>query len=139
MTLWNGLRDYPSTNHRIFVSVWLEVLYVVVLLACLVANRFVNTELAYIVGGFILVCLGLGAAQFYGKRKTDTAFVAAKNSSAQPNVTVEQNASPSTVTVEQRPAADAVMPLRSMIPKSRASSSAPSGVTPLTHRDREAD
>jgi hypothetical protein len=88
MALWNGLRELPSTNYRIFVSVALEVLFVVVVLGCMAMDRKLEIELVWALGVLITTWLGLGVAQFHSARKTDIDYVNAKNG-APPTVTVD--------------------------------------------------
>jgi hypothetical protein len=82
------VNDLNTTNYRIIIAVWLAVLYVVVGLGGIVLGRPMNNEALYIIGGFVIACLGLGNWQFRDKRTTDTASVAAKNANNQPTVNV---------------------------------------------------
>jgi hypothetical protein len=93
--LWNGLRELPSTNYRIFVSVAMEILFVVVILACIVVGKTIPIDVVWALGLLITAWLGLGVAQFANARKTDIDYVNAQNAAA-PSVTVE---APSQVTV----------------------------------------
>jgi uncharacterized membrane protein len=85
---WDWVAAMPSTNFRIFVSVLLEVVYVLVVLGAMVLGRSLPVEIVYGIGSFILVCLGISAAQFKFKRETF--------SSPSPDSTPETPATPTT-------------------------------------------
>lgn len=118
MSLWNGLRELPSTNFRIFVSVLLEALFAAVTLFCMATNRFVNVELVWAIGLLITGWLGIGVAQFRTARMTDREYAAIKNAAPPAsNVTVE---APAQVTVNQ-PAAPVAQVAPAAPPPSLAS------------------
>lgn len=106
-SLWNGLRNLPSTNFRIFVSVILEAVFVVVVLTGMVLGRTMNTEIVWAVGLLITGWLGLGVAQFASARMTDREYAAVKNAATAPAPTVTVEA-PAQVNVAASPAAAAV-------------------------------
>lgn len=77
---WALLKTFPSTSGRIIVELALAVIYV---MGCMVADmigRPVGEQTQDTLGLFIAAMLGIGAGQFFGKRKTDADYVAAKNS-----------------------------------------------------------
>lgn len=76
---WAMLKTFPSTSGRIIVELVLAIVYV---LGCMVADmigRPVSETTQETLGLFIAAMLGIGAGQFFGKRKTDADYVAAKN------------------------------------------------------------
>jgi len=101
MTLWNGLRELPSTNYRIFISVALEVAWGAVVLFCMATGRKLELDIVLATGGVITTWLGLGVAQFGWGRGTDRAYAAIKNKPAASAVTVE---APSQVNVTSKTA-----------------------------------
>lgn len=65
----NGfVATFPSTNWRIFTSIWLSVVYVLGALVMSGVNRPPPEHVLYIVGGFLLIMAGLDVAQFKIKR-----------------------------------------------------------------------
>lgn len=73
---WHLLSSFPSTNGRIVVELVLAVLFVV---GCMVADmiaRPVSEGTQETLGLFIAAMLGIGAGQFFGKRKTDEKHLA---------------------------------------------------------------
>jgi hypothetical protein len=99
--LWNGLRELPSTNWRIFVSVCLEVVFAFVVLFCMATERKVAVDVVWAIGILITGWLGLGVAQFGWQRNTDRGYAAIKNPPAPSAVTVE---APSQVNVTSKTA-----------------------------------
>lgn len=81
------LLSYPSTNARLFASVCLDVLYVVVSLACMARQVAVDSNILFGVGSFLLILSGLDATQFTIKRKTELVT---------PPTTTAENAKPTT-------------------------------------------
>lgn len=101
----NWINNVNTTNLRIVISLVLAVIYVAVILVGAVLGKQLPIEALNTAGLFIFGMMGVDAAQFIGKRFSDTGYAAAK---AQPNVNV--NAAPSTVQVGQPPIAPEVMP-----------------------------
>lgn len=69
---WNWVAALPSTNYRIFVTVILEVVYVLAVLIMLACGVDLSKQITVIaaVGTFITAWLGLDVRQFHIKRKT---------------------------------------------------------------------
>lgn len=65
------IRTLPSTNYRIFVSLWLSVLVVLVFTIAVVQGREFSTEQMFTIFGFLGLLLGLDVTQFVMKRKTE--------------------------------------------------------------------
>lgn len=61
-------------NWKIFTSTLMAILYVVVLLACMLLGRVVDSNNVEILGGFILLWMGVDVTMFGIKRKTDTTY-----------------------------------------------------------------
>lgn len=75
---WWLLKTVPSTNLRIVVELSLAVLFV---LGCMIADMIahpVSDTTQETLGLFIAAMLGVGAGQFFGKRKTDEKYLAGK-------------------------------------------------------------
>ena len=66
------LATLPTTNFRIFVSIMLAIVFVLVVLAGIVAGKITGTNDGplYTVGGFLLIMMGLDVTQFSVKRLT---------------------------------------------------------------------
>lgn len=64
------IRTLPSTNYRIFVSLWLSVLVVLVFTIAVVEGREFSTEQMFTIFGFLGLLLGLDVTQFVMKRKS---------------------------------------------------------------------
>lgn len=99
---WFLLKSFPSTGGRILVELTLAVVYV---LGCMVADmigRPVSETTQDTLGLFIAAMLGIGAGQFFGKRKTDEKYVAAKAGAPGPTSTTI-NADNATVDVTNAP------------------------------------
>lgn len=97
-TSWALLKTFPSTSGRIIVELTLAILFVV---GCMVADmigRPVSETTQETLGLFIAAMLGIGAGQFFGKRKTDADYVAAKGANPPPASTTV-NAQTATVDV----------------------------------------
>ena len=64
------LAELPSTNFRIFMSVWLAAVYVLTVLGGILRGAVTdaNNATLYLVGGFLLIMMGLDVAQFKFKR-----------------------------------------------------------------------
>jgi len=78
----------PSTNARIFVSVILAALYVIVLLTAIVIGRTLQTEVVTALGFFLTIWLGIDVAQFKIKRDSFNAALplAAETDGAAPTI-----------------------------------------------------
>lgn len=81
---WAWVEKMPSTNFRIFVTVLLEVIYVLVILLLLGLNVQLQADIVFWLGVFITAWLGIDVAQFRIKRKTHTATPTASQEPAQP-------------------------------------------------------
>lgn len=107
MTSWALLKTFPSTSGRIIVELTLAIVFV---MGCMIADmigRPVSGTTQDTLGLFIAAMLGIGAGQFFGKRKTDADYVAAKNAGPGSSSTTV-NASTATVDVTtNQPAAPA--------------------------------
>lgn len=90
--LWNGLRELPSTNYRIFASVFVEVIFALTVLGCLAFDRKVDVNVVWALGILITGWLGLGVAQFGWQRGTDREYAAVKSAATPPTVTVDSPA-----------------------------------------------
>lgn len=102
VTSWALLKSMPSTNLRIVIELALAAIYVV---GCMIADtigRPVSSATQDTMGLFIAAMLGIGAGQFFGKRKTDASYVAAKNSGPG-NTSMTVNAEEATVSQTQEP------------------------------------
>ncbi len=150
MKAW--IADLNTTSFRIFISVCLEVLYVLVVLVGIILGKTMPTEPLYILGGFLIACLGLGNWQFRDKRTTDMGYVAAKNANNQPTVNVggpvaDVNVQGATTTVDAAVAPPAAAervtlvspPAHAVNARSFVPPRTPPSVKPLTHRESEAD
>lgn len=69
---WAWVEKMPSTNFRIFITVILEVVYVLVILLLLGLNVPLQADIVFWLGVFITAWLGIDVAQFRIKRKTHT-------------------------------------------------------------------
>lgn len=101
---WYLLKSFPSTGGRILVELALAVVYV---MGCMVADmigRPVGETTQDTLGLFIAAMLGIGAGQFFGKRKTDENYVKAKAGAPGPTSTTI-NADSATVDVTNAPPA----------------------------------
>lgn len=105
-TSWALLKTFPSTSGRIIVELTLAIVYVIGCMAADMIGRPVSETTQDTLGLFIAAMLGIGAGQFFGKRKTDADYVAAKNAAPAPSSTTV-NASTATVDVTNQPAAPA--------------------------------
>ncbi len=132
---WNSLREFPGTPAKIFAGIVCELLYVIVILACIVGNRLVPLDLAIALGSVVLAFNGVTTWQFNAQRKTDYGYVERQSQGpspvtveapAQVNVTQERPTQAPAVQIEPT----AVQPLVSTQPRT---------ITPLTHRESEKD
>jgi disulfide bond formation protein DsbB len=63
--------DLATTNFRIFVSIMLAVVTVIVMLVCLIAQIPLQSEIVWAVLAFLGAMLGIDVTQFSIKRKTE--------------------------------------------------------------------
>jgi hypothetical protein len=86
--IWHFLKTMPSTNVRIAASILAMLgMWFVVLVTATVASiwgRGKGWEPSEILLGFLVIWAGLDLGQFMGKRTTDAAYVAAKQSGEPP-------------------------------------------------------
>lgn len=73
------LGKLPSTNATIVVGLYLAAVFVHVTLLADLLQRPISDGTQTTIGFFISAMLGVGVAQFNVKRRTDDAYIAAKN------------------------------------------------------------
>lgn len=81
---WAWVVSLPTTNFRIFVTVALEVIYVLTILVMMAFGRDLQVDVIVAVGSFITLWLGIDVKQFSVKRKTHAAPPTSSQEPAQP-------------------------------------------------------